>query len=49
MTDREIMQQALDALERYRNETSLGHQPHMIAHVADQAIADLRQVLGDKE
>lgn len=24
---------------RYRKETPLGHQPHMIAHLADEAIA----------
>jgi cell division protein FtsB len=25
-------------IERYRNETPLGHQPHMIAHEADAAL-----------
>ena len=25
-------------LTRYRNETPLGHQPHMIAHEADKAL-----------
>lgn len=29
----------LALLIRYRNETPLGHQPHMIAHEADAAIA----------
>ena len=29
----------LALLKRYRNETPLGHQPHMIAHVVDEAIA----------
>lgn len=28
----------LPLLVRYRNETPLGHQPHMIAHEADAAI-----------
>lgn len=26
-------------LTRYRNETPLGHQPHMIAHEVDEALA----------
>jgi len=30
--------QMLPLLVRYRNETPLGHQPHMIAHEADAAI-----------
>jgi hypothetical protein len=29
----------LELVIRYRNETPLGHQPHMIAHLADAAIA----------
>lgn len=29
----------LALLKRYRSETPLGHQPHMIAHEADEAIA----------
>ena len=28
---------------RYRKETPLGHQPHMIAHLADEAIAKVRK------
>ena len=28
---------------RYRKETPLGHQPHMIAHLADAAIAKVRK------
>ena len=31
--------EALRLLKRYRTETPLGHQPHMIAHEADAAIA----------
>lgn len=27
-------------LRRYRNETPLGHQPHMIAHVVDKALEE---------
>lgn len=30
---------------RYRNETPLGHQPHMIAHVADAAIQQAQEAL----
>ena len=30
-------------LHRYRNETPLGHQPHMIAHEVDAALADLKE------
>ena len=29
---------------RYRKETPLGHQPHMIAHLADAAIAKVRKL-----
>lgn len=35
----------VDLLARYRNETPLGHQPHMIAHVADAAILAACQAL----
>lgn len=35
--------QAATVIERYRNETPLGHQPHMIAHEADAALASLRE------
>lgn len=30
-------------LTRYRNETPLGHQPHMIAHLVDEALAKVRK------
>lgn len=30
----------LALVKRYRKETPLGHQPHMIAHLADEAIAE---------
>jgi hypothetical protein len=32
----------LALLERYRNETPVGHQPHMICHVVDAAIAKVK-------
>ena len=30
-------------LTRYRNETPVGHQPHMIAHLVDEALAKVRK------
>ena len=30
-------------LIRYRNETPIGHQPHMIVHLADEAIASVKE------
>ena len=45
MTDREVMQMALDVVQRYRKETPLGNQPHMIAHDADKTIEALRKAL----
>ena len=35
----EVNQELLSLVKRYRSETPLGHQPHMIAHEADAAIA----------
>ena len=35
----EVNQERLRLVKRYRAETPLGHQPHMIAHEADAAIA----------
>ena len=35
----EVNQELLGLVKRYRKETPLGHQPHMIAHLADDAIA----------
>jgi hypothetical protein len=35
----------IDVATRYRNETPLGHQPHMIAHVADAAITQGQKAL----
>ena len=45
MTDREVMQMALDVVQRYRKETPLGNQPHMIAQVAYECIEALRTAL----
>lgn len=49
MTDRELMQMALDIIFRYRKETPLGNQPHMIALVADDTIKALRTALAQPE
>jgi hypothetical protein len=46
---REEAQQVLDLMTRYRTETPLGHQPHMISHKADEAIETLRARLGAPE
>ncbi len=45
MTDREVMQKALDVVQRYSKETPLGNQPHMIAQVAYECIEALRTAL----
>lgn len=34
----ELFPKMLELLSRYRNETPIGHQPHMIAHDADEVI-----------
>ena len=39
VVDRNTLLEALRLLRRYRNETPLGHQPHMIAHEADALLA----------
>lgn len=49
MTDREAMKMALDIIFRYRKETPLGNQPHMIALVADEAIEALRAAITQPE
>jgi len=46
---REEAQQVLDLMTRYRTETPLGHQPHMISHKADDAIEILRARLSAPE
>lgn len=35
--------QLLALVKRYRNETPIGHQPHMICHLADELIAEVEQ------
>jgi DNA-directed RNA polymerase subunit RPC12/RpoP len=46
---REEAEQVLDLMTRYRTETPLGHQPHMISHKADDAIETLRSRLSAPE
>ena len=46
---RKEAQQVLDLMTRYRTETPLGHQPHMISHKADDAIEILRARLSAPE
>jgi len=36
----------LELLVRYRNETPLGNQPHMIAHIADEVIEKAKKLNG---
>lgn len=36
--ERETVAELRRLLARYRDETPLGHQPHMIAHLADKAL-----------
>jgi hypothetical protein len=42
---REALSHAEQVLTKYRDETPLGHQPHMIALVADRAISAARAAL----
>lgn len=41
MTTPTLLERARDMINRYRTETPLGHQPHMIAGEADELLADL--------
>lgn len=41
----ETMKQARQIIWRYRHETPLGNQPHMIAHEADEVIERIDQAL----
>ena len=43
------LREAKSLLIRYRNETPLGHQPHMISHIAEEAIATIVAVLGEEK
>ena len=45
----EALSTQLALLHRYRTETPLGHQPHMIANLADEAIAKLDEILEGRE
>lgn len=41
-----VIKELVELLARYRNETPLGHQPHMIAHVVDEALAKAKEAKG---
>jgi len=43
-----LLREALDLLGRYRKETPLGNQPHMIAHVVDKHIKVVHAYLATK-
>ena len=43
----EALKLADKVISRYRNETPIGNQPHMICHIADEALAAIREVLAD--
>ena len=38
-----LLDEMAEALARYRNETPLGHQPHMIAHKVDELLQKYRE------
>jgi len=46
---KEAMTLARQIIWRYRHETPLGNQPHMIAHDADEAIERIDQALAKQE
>ncbi len=46
---KEAMKLARQIIWRYRHETPLGNQPHMIAHEADEAIERIDQALAKQE
>lgn len=41
----EALREALAIMSRYRQETPLGHQPHMIAHQADASIVKASELI----
>jgi len=43
----EALKLADKVISRYRNETPIGNQPHMICHIADEALAAIREVLAN--
>lgn len=45
----EAMKQARQIIWRYRHETPLGNQPHMIAHEADETIERIDQAIAEAE
>ena len=51
--DIEKLRAAVTALQaitrRYRDETPIGHQPHMIAHIADAALRLADEAMGAEE
>jgi len=49
MTDKGAMKLARQIIWRYRHETPLGNQPHMIAHEADEAIEKIDQALNQEQ
>jgi hypothetical protein len=46
---KETLKLARQIIWRYRHETPLGNQPHMIAHEADEAIERIDQTLAKQE
>ena len=43
-----LLDEMAEALARYRNETPLGHQPHMIAHKVDELLQKYHEQKGRK-
>lgn len=45
----EALKLADKVISRYLNETPIGNQPHMICHIADDALAAIREALAEQE
>ena len=45
----EALKLADKVISRYRNETPIGNQPHMICHIADEALAAIREAKAELE
>jgi len=45
----EVLKQARQIIWRYRHETPLGNQPHMIAHEADETFERIDQAIAELE
>ena len=43
----EALKLADKVISRYRNETPIGNQPHMICHIADEALSAIREALAE--